>query len=83
MMQPQVRQHWIATAQGRLFAQDWTPQGEQGVPILLVEVPAAITTLTPSTFPNSPTSSSTFARNCRMAASRSPASCSRAAFPPS
>ncbi|WP_312152564.1 alpha/beta hydrolase [Pseudomonas sp.] len=36
MMQLQVRQHWIATAQGRLFAQDWTPQGEQGVPIILL-----------------------------------------------
>ena len=36
MMQLQVRQHWIATAQGRLFAQDWTPEAEQGVPIILL-----------------------------------------------
>jgi len=32
----QTREHWIATAQGTLFAQEWSPSQAQGAPIILL-----------------------------------------------
>jgi len=31
-----MREHWVDTAQGKLFAQDWTPLQAQGAPIVLL-----------------------------------------------
>jgi len=31
-----LREHWIDTPEGRLFAQDWLPASAQGVPIILL-----------------------------------------------
>jgi len=31
-----TREHWIDTAQGKLFAQEWAPLQAQGAPIILL-----------------------------------------------
>lgn len=36
MTAAQVRQHWVQTPQGKLYAEDWTPLAAQGAPFILL-----------------------------------------------